>query len=689
MDGLAVPVIGARNLQSNARPATGHQVGSCAGDNACGAGSRAGGDAGTQGKFSSTVGQLVQTVLTLRVFLLFTFLTVLYGAVYLLAYLIRFDGAVPDTIWKSALAALPTILVVKLVISFVLGSHRGWWRYATFADMVLIAECVTLSLFVLAALDLYDSSALMFPRSILLIDWAGSMLVLSGVRVATRLLRERYHPMVSARTGRRAVVVGANMMGVALAREACSQPSLDLRVLGFLDTDPHLHKRTVAGMPVWGSPAEIGYHAARHRIETVLIAGSSLGSTELRDLVVSCGKAGVQVQVVPGLDALLAGNVTVEPRDVDIQDLLSRDPVRLDGESIGHLLEGRVVLVTGAAGSIGSELCRQILTFRPSRLVLLDHNENGLFFIERELRSLAPDVDLVPCVANITDASRLRSMFDAHEPEVVFHAAAHKHVPMMEANPGEAVKNNVFGTRTLVDEAIRAGVEAFVMISTDKAVNPTSVMGACKRVAEMYVQSMSAKSGCRLVTVRFGNVLGSNGSVVPVFKEQIRRGGPVTVTHPDMTRFFMTIPEAAQLVLQAGALGKGGEIFVLDMGEQVRIVDLAKDLIRLSGLEEGRDVEIVYTGLRPGEKLYEELYDQDEVRLPTPHPKIFRARHRQSCSEQLREGFARLSRHVNASAEDVLIELQLLVPEYRLPSHVVLHTTETRTMEVSLSHAVL
>jgi FlaA1/EpsC-like NDP-sugar epimerase len=625
----------------------------------------------------------------MRVLLLFLFLTLLYGTVYLLAYLIRFDGAVPASMWKAAIAALPTILAVKLVLSFALGSHRGWWRYATFADMVIIAECTTLSFLVLVVLDLFDRSHLMFPRSILLIDWAGSMMFLSGVRVATRLLRERYHPMVMSRSGKRAVVVGANQMGVALAHEACLQSRLNLRIMGFLDTDPHLHHRTIAGIPVWGSPAEIIFHAARHQIETVLVAGSSLGGPELRELVVTCGKVGLKVQVVPGLDSLLAGNVKVEPRDVDIQDLLNREPICLDGESIGQLLEGRVVLVTGAAGSIGSEICRQILPFRPSRLVLLDHNENGLFFVERELRALAPDVELLPCVASITDASRLRTMFEKQEPEVVFHAAAHKHVPMMEANPGEAVKNNVFGTRTLVDEAIHAGVEALVMISTDKAVNPTSVMGACKRVAEMYVQAMSKGSSCRLVTVRFGNVLGSNGSVVPIFKEQIRRGGPVTITHSEMTRFFMTIPEAAQLVLQAGTLGEGGEIFVLDMGEQVRIVDLAKDLIRLSGLQEGRDIEIAFTGLRPGEKLYEELYDDGEIRLPTPHPKIFRARHRESCPERLRDGFARLSRHVNASPENVLRELRSLVPEYRPPSHLVFAKTEVRTLEVSISHATL
>jgi len=332
---------------------------------------------------------------------------------------------------------------------------------------------------------------------------------------------------------------------------------------------------------------------------------------------------------------------------------------------VGRFLQDRVVLVTGAAGSIGSEICRQALTHRPGRLVLVDFNENGLFFVERELRARAGGVELVPVIANITDPQRIRAVFEQHRPAVVFHAAAHKHVPMMESNPGEAVKNNVFGTRVLVDEAVRAGAEAFVMISTDKAVHATSVMGACKRLAEMYVQARSAGAPTRLVTVRFGNVLGSAGSVVPIFKEQIRRGGPVTVTHPEMTRYFMTIPEATQLVLEAGALGHGGEIFVLNMGEPVRVIDLARDMIRLSGLTEGREIEITFTGLRPGEKLYEELYDDGEKPLPTPHPKIFSARHRACELSAIDVELERLARTVHLTPAEVIAALQSAVPDYR------------------------
>jgi FlaA1/EpsC-like NDP-sugar epimerase len=350
---------------------------------------------------------------------------------------------------------------------------------------------------------------------------------------------------------------------------------------------------------------------------------------------------------------------------VDIHDLLCREPVHLDSESISRFLHDQVVLVTGAAGSIGSEICRQVLAFRPGQLILLDHSENGLFFLERELRALAGKTDVVPSVGSITDASRLRTIFARHQPEVVFHAAAHKHVPMMEANPGEAVKNNVFGTRTLVDVAIESGVEAFVMISTDKAVNPSCVMGACKRLAEMYIQTLSDQTTARLVTVRFGNVLGSSGSVVPLFKEQIRQGGPVTVTHPEMTRYFMLIPEAAQLVLEAGTLGRGGEIFVLDMGEPVKIPDLARDLIRLSGLREDEDIEITFTGLRPGEKLHEELYDRGEEVLPTPHPKIFLARHRPCALDSLQDQLTELARGLDDSPDEVVAALQSVVPEFR------------------------
>jgi FlaA1/EpsC-like NDP-sugar epimerase len=420
----------------------------------------------------------------------------------------------------------------------------------------------------------------------------------------------------------------------------------------------------LAGVRVLGTPEEIGRAAARHRVQAVLVPAGSLPPLPLRALVTAGRAADVRVQVVPDLDALLAGTATIEPRDVDIHDLLPRDPVVLDGAAVGRFLKGRVVLITGAAGSIGQEICRQVLAYAPRRLILLDHSENGLFHVERELRTIAGGADVVACLASITDSRRIRTLLSDTRPDVVFHAAAHKHVPMLEANPGEGVKNNVFATRTPVDEVVRAGAEAFVMISTDKAVKPSSVMGACKRLAEMYVQALSGRVATRLVTVRFGNVLGSNGSVIPLFQQQIRNGGPVTVTHPEMTRYFMTIPEASQLVLQAGAQGRGGEIFVLDMGAPVKVLDLARDLIRLSGLEDSGEIEIIFTGVRPGEKLSEELYTTDEQPLPTSHPKILRARHRLGSLAQIRQGLADLARAVDSHPEAVIAALMRLIPEF-------------------------
>lgn len=592
-----------------------------------------------------------------------------FAATYLASFWLRFDGEVPSSAWGLAWTTLPLLVALKLTVFLVMGSHRGWWRYASFADLITLFEAATFGMIAVLLADVLIWTEFQIPRSILVMDWAGTLLVLGGVRGSSRLFRERYYPMFAGQDIRRVLVVGANESGVALARAIQGQASLGMQVVGFLDSDGTLSGRSVAGIRVLGSTEMVEGLAARHKAEAVLVPTPTVSVPELRAVVADCTAAGLKVQVVPGFHALLDGSLSIRPRDVDIHDLLCREPVQLDGALIGRMIQGRVVLVTGAAGSIGSEICRQTLAFRPERLVLLDHNENGLFFLERELAPLAAKAgtEIVVRVANIADPQRVRTQFERHRPALVFHAAAHKHVPMMEANPGEAVKNNVFGTRTVADEAVRAGVEAFVMISTDKAVNPTSVMGATKRLAEMYVQSLSGGSSTRLVTVRFGNVLGSNGSVIPVFKEQIARGGPVTVTHPGITRYFMTISEATQLVLQSAALGRGGEIFVLDMGEPVRVYDLARDLIRLSGLREGRDIEIVFSGLRPGEKLYEELYEDSELRLATPHPKIFSAQHRPCSPERLKAQFENLARTLSGSSDDVVTLLKQLVPGYGIP----------------------
>jgi FlaA1/EpsC-like NDP-sugar epimerase len=379
----------------------------------------------------------------------------------------------------------------------------------------------------------------------------------------------------------------------------------------------------IGGVPVLGGLADIALLAATHRVQELLVSTDSISSKQLRSLVADSRQLGFRVKIIPSYEQLLDQRVEIQPRSVAIEDLLRREPVRLDMNNIHDWIDGRIVMVTGSAGSIGSEICRQLLQFRPEQIVLVDRSESGQFFLERELQALAPDQKLEVCMADITDRGRIETLMRRYRPEIIFHAAAYKHVPLMETNPGEAVKNTVQATRNLAELAERYGVGSFVMISTDKAVNPSSVMGACKRLAELYVQALAdGGARCKFVTVRFGNVLDSAGSVVPIFRSQIAAGGPVTVTHPDMTRYFMTIPEASQLVIQAGAMGTGGEIFVLDMGEAVRIVDLAADMIRLSGLRVDEDIEIEFTGLRPGEKLVEELFDHQEQHACTRHEKI-------------------------------------------------------------------
>jgi FlaA1/EpsC-like NDP-sugar epimerase len=580
------------------------------------------------------------------------------------AYLVRFDGTIPPAEWATLPVTLPAVVLVKLAVFKLLGGHRGWWRHATFPDVVKMAEVATLSTLVVLVVGFLTRIGLSTPRSVVVLDWAGTLFLLGGLRVSTRMVRERYYPMVAPQKVRPVLVLGSSEASKVLVRLIQSQPDLGLWVAGLLVEEAALVGQSFGGIKAVGTLQDLARVANRFAVGTVLVPTPAVGPREIRGLVTLGTQAGVRVQVVPGFDALLNGRVTVQPRDVDLHDLLCRTPVRIDDPAADRLLLGRVVLVTGAAGSIGSELCRQVLARRPRRLVLLDHNENGLFFLERELRASAGPAEVVPVVADITDAARVASVFGRYRPAMVFHAAAHKHVPMMETNPGEAVRNNVLDTKILVDEVVRAGVAAFVMVSTDKAVHATSVMGACKRLAEKYVQSRAAGSATRLVTVRFGNVLGSAGSVVPVFREQIRRGGPVTVTHPEMTRYFMTIPEATQLVLEAGALGRGGEIFVLDMGQPVRILDLARDMIRLSGLTEGREIEIAFTGLRPGEKLFEELYHEREEALPTPHPRIFAARHRPCEAATVEADLARLARLVHRPAAEVIAALRTAVPDY-------------------------
>ncbi|MEX0587051.1 MAG: nucleoside-diphosphate sugar epimerase/dehydratase, partial [Pirellulales bacterium] len=461
---------------------------------------------------------------------------------------------------------------------------------------------------------------------------------------------------------------GASAAGAAHWHEDLDAGRLEQHVRGYFSPtdDPRMLGSQIGGVPVVTNLELACEYARLNSIAKILITADALTGRRLRELVESGRERGVGVQVLPSLEQLLTGRVDLRPREVSIEDLLRRDPVQLDLDGLHDWIAGRVVLVTGSAGSIGSEICRQVLRFAPRKLIAVDRSENGQFFLERELQQLAAETQVEICLADVQDGLRLSRLFREHSPEIVFHAAAYKHVPLMESHPGEAVKNICVATRLIADLAHQHDVSSFVLISTDKAVEPSSVMGACKRVGELYVQSLAAHSRCRFVTVRFGNVLDSAGSVVPIFREQIARGGPVTVTHPDMRRYFMTIPEASQLVIQAGAIGKGGEVFVLDMGEPVRIADLAVDLIRHSGLRPGVDIEIEFVGIRPGEKLVEELLCHDEQRLPTIHSKIMVAERRTGDVHKIRQSICRLAELADMSPNDVPGQLEALHAEHRL-----------------------
>ncbi len=459
-------------------------------------------------------------------------------------------------------------------------------------------------------------------EGVLMLDLFTTIMLLSGVRMVVRLYHEEFF---SEHRGivRRFLIVGAGNAGEALLREMMRRRDAQYEVVGFVDDDPAKQGTEIHGIPVLGTVDDLSRICKRQSIDEIAIAIPSASHKQLRRVVRVCQGTKIRFSTVPSLMDIAAGKLRVsQMRDVDINDLLGREAVNLDMEQIRVFLKDKVILVTGAGGSIGSEMCRQVCTFEPRQLLLLEQAENPLFFIERELQKSFSKIPLESTIADITDKTRIEQIFSRYHPQVVIHAAAHKHVPLMEQNPGEAIKNNILGTRVIADAADAFGTECFVMISTDKAVNPTSVMGASKRVAEIYIQDLNKTSKTHFVTVRFGNVLGSNGSVVPIFKQQIAAGGPVTVTHPEMRRYFMTIPESSQLVLQAAAMGNGGEIFVLNMGEPVKIVDLAHELITLSGFRPGEDIEIEFTGLRPGEKLFEELSIEGEDMAATRHPKI-------------------------------------------------------------------
>jgi FlaA1/EpsC-like NDP-sugar epimerase len=587
---------------------------------------------------------------------------------------------VPASVWHTFSQLLIFVLVVKVIVFGYFRLYAGWWQYVSIQDLIETFKASHIStaiilggVYVIRALYRYGAigSYVVVPDTVLIIDWAATIALAGGLRFLVRVIREGSRP-VSPAGLTRVLVVGAGDVGEGVLRELYRLPVEKYHVVGFVDDDPNKRGIRIHGVSVLGSVSELAAIAQRQHVEEVIIALTQPTRDELRRIIDICKGQKLTFRIVPGVVDLIEGRLDVTRlREVDINDLLGREPVSLDSEGIGHFLADKVVLVTGAGGSIGSELCRQIVAFRPRRLVLLEQAENNLFHIDRELRQGGPSFEVVPVIADVCDRGRLEQVFERYQPAIVFHAAAHKHVPMMELNPGEAIKNNVFGTKNMADMAWQHGAEAFVLISTDKAVNPTSIMGCTKRVCEMYCQSLSARPDAgrtKFIVVRFGNVLGSAGSVVPIFREQIARGGPVTVTHPEMRRYFMTIPEATQLVIQAGAMGKGGETMLLDMGVPVKIVDLARDMITLSGFRPDVDIKIEFQGMRPGEKLFEELRTTGEDVLPTHHHKIFVWQNRYCNLQDMASALERLEKVTNgASAEEVQKALQSVVPEYVPP----------------------
>lgn len=641
--------------------------------------------------------QLGRNLIRYRWPLLFTGHTVVFVAAYWMAFCLRFDFAVPLEYQARFFTSLPVVLGAKLAVFCALKSFHGWWRHVTFRDLVSLSRALIISFFVIVVLD-YFFLSVWIPRSVLIMDTICAGILVGLARSSWRLAREGLWPGVRLPkdcTG--ALMISNNHESVMLAHQINSTSSAKYKIVGILTDERRLIGSTRAGIPVVGKPEDAQLVAPRYGATEVWSVAGGIPGARLRELKTCYESTALKIKIIPEVLNSTNENGQIPIRDIDIRDLLQRDPVVLDTRQLSEQLQGRRVMVTGAGGSIGSEICRQIARYRPSSLILVDHRENSVFLIHQELEadsrkhfgglkgsgpatrveshgevlddpsrkpaSIQP-TRFVPCVGDILDEARMRDLFGEYRPELVYHAAAHKHVGLMECNAGQAIKNNIFGTKIVADLAKEFSSDKFVLISTDKAVNPTSVMGVTKQIAERYINSLARESETtQFIVVRFGNVLGSNGSVVPIFKEQIANGGPITVTDERMTRFFMTIPEASQLVLQAAAMGEGGEIFVLEMGEQVKIIELARELIRLAGLPENA-VDIQVIGARPGEKLYEELYFEEEQMLDTDHPKIHAAFHRDYAISEVLSAIESLKPYISQSNAEVRKKLKEIVPEF-------------------------
>lgn len=578
------------------------------------------------------------------------------------SYYLRFDGHVPSEYVSQCvlLGIITSVITTFFMIGFRL--YNRVWQYASIGEMVSLFKAVTFA--VAASTILINTWNSHVPISIVLRNYETMILLIGGSRFVWRFVREYLFKHIEA--GDNALIVGAGDCGLLIAREMMQNSRSTMKPVAFIDDNSAKHGHRILGLPVVGGRDQIEEAVQRFNINEIVIAIPSANRTTISSIIEIGKRTKAKLKIMPMLDDLIQGKLSISKmRNVDVEDLLGRDPVKVDLDGIANYVEGKVVLVTGAGGSIGSELCRQIARFQPGLLLLLGHGENSIYTIEMEMRRKYPALALESIIADVQDRKRMEDVFRQFRPHVIFHAAAHKHVPLMEKNPSEAIKNNVFGTRNVAECADQFGAERFVLISSDKAVNPTSIMGATKRIAEMFIQNLDKTSKTKFVAVRFGNVLGSRGSVIPRFREQIARGGPVTVTHPEMIRYFMTIPEASQLVIQAGSFAQGGEIFILDMGKPVRIVDLATDLIRLSGFEPHVDIQIQYSGIRPGEKLYEELLTSEEGLASTKHDRIFIGKPTNINQAELEFSMKKMERVLSGESEPIKEIVKHLVPTYQ------------------------
>jgi FlaA1/EpsC-like NDP-sugar epimerase len=605
--------------------------------------------------------------------------SVVFVITLIVAYLVRFEFVLSQNNITQIQNVLVWIIPLKIVVFLSLGVYRGMWRYTSIRDFWILGKACLLSTLLIMAIILYSSGFQGFSRAVFAVDGALTFLFIGGKIMAIRSFFAIYakpkrmdnpFPKINFK---KVLIVGAGAAGEKILREIFENYQLHYHVVGFIDDDPEKQGRSIHGVHVLGNVARLPYILEKVNIEEILIAVPSASGDQIRHIVEACRECNVSYKILPGIGELIDGRVSVKIlRDISYEDLLSRPPVHLDIPGIRNYIDGKTVLITGCGGSIGSELCRQAMKYQPRSIILVDASEENLFNIQMELQNIRYCRNCVAILGQVQNKQLMEDVFKKYKPQVVFHAAAYKHVPMLEKNPWEAVFNNIVGSSIVMDMSVKYHVERFVLVSTDKAVRPTNVMGASKRIAELIMQTYQG-NGTHLMAVRFGNVVGSSGSVMPIFRRQIEQGGPVTVTHPEVNRYFMTIPEASQMILQAGAMGEGGEVFILRMGTPVKIADMARDLIRLSGKEPDVDIKIIYTGLREGEKLYEELITVGEDILPTIHEKVMVLRSNNHSNEaNILEMRKKLKNQIDALMQDAMLhnattiknKLKEIVPEY-------------------------